>query len=358
MKEKVDSTDNQLSLVSDKKVLAYDQETPKKTLIFDHSVTAHRVKVASAAPTLEALENIPFLDMLVPVEKNVQIPVRIYTPPHLKNNEKLPTLFYIPGTGFVAAEIKFTHVTCTHVCQNAKCRVIVIHHRLAPENQFPAPYLDAYKVINFFVKESPNIFSIDINKIAISGYSSGGNIAAAIAIKALKEGIPIKKQILISPMVDFSRTLPGFKIYEEKDTDITEEFLHWIIGLYLPPSENPRNPKASPFWMKEKKIKGLPSTDIILAQYDRCRSDSEYYYLKLKKADVPVEKFVLDNETHAFLWRNIKVTEKFAERLQIAFKDIALEKPLTNTISHISLKNKAEEKEENTNKLKLIKANL
>lgn len=336
---------------------AEGQTVPKKRLVFDPSVTVHRTKVASAAPTIDAVEDVPFMDMLIPIEKNVQIPVRIYTPRNLKNNEKIPTVFYVPGTGFIAAEIKFTHVTCTHVCHLAKCRVIVIHHRLAPENQFPAPLLDAYKVLKFFVKEASNLYAIDVNKIAIAGYSSGGNIAALMAIQANKDGIPIRKQILISPMVDFSRTLPGFKMYEEKDTDITAEFVHWVISLYLPPSENPRNPQASPFWAKEQDIKGLPSTDIILAQYDRCRSDSEYYYSKLHQAEVPVEKFVLDNETHAFLWRNLKVTEKLAERLQIAFKDITLERPLSNTISHVRLTNQ-EEKEERENLRKALRSKL
>ena len=89
----------------------------------------------------------------------------------------------------------------------------------------------------------------------VAGYSSGGNFAALIAIHAIKDGIPLAKQILISPIVDLSRVLPGFKNYEDRDTDISEEFVQWVISLYLPPDEDRRNPQVSPFWKSGKEIK-------------------------------------------------------------------------------------------------------
>lgn len=307
----------------------------KKRGIFDPSILEHRQKLSFSSPTLKAVENILFYDLLIPIENGVKIPVRIYINPELKNERKIPTLFYIPGTGFVAAETKFTHVTCTHLCNTIKCQIIVINHRLAPESQFPTGINDAYNVFKHFAQDAPNRYSIDKGKIAIAGYSSGGNFAALIAIRAIKDGIYLRKQILISPIVDLSRSLPGFKTYEDKDTDISDAFVHWVVGLYLPPDENPKNPAVSPFWKNSREIKGLPSTDIILAEYDRCRSDSEYYFIKLKKEDVPVERFMAPKEKHSYLWHNIEVTEKFSERLMIAFSDAPIYKSLPNTLSHI-----------------------
>jgi len=307
----------------------------KKRGIFDPSILEHRRELSFSTPTLKAVENIPFYDLLIPIENGVKIPVRIYVHPEMRNEQRIPTLFYVPGTGFVAAETKFTHVTCTHLCSETKCQVIVINHRLAPEAQFPAGTSDAYNVFKHFAKDAPIRYSIDREKIAIAGYSSGGNIAALIAIRAIKEGIYLRKQILISPIVDLSRSLPGFKAFENRDTDISDAFVHWVVGLYLPPDENPKNPAASPFWKNGSELKGLPSTDIIVAEFDRCRSDSEYYILKLLKEKVPVERFMAPQEKHSYLWHNMQVTEKFSERLMIAFSDTPIHKPLPNTLSYI-----------------------
>lgn len=314
----------------------------KKRGIFDPSILEHRQKLSFSSPTIKAVENILFYDLLIPIENDIKIPVRMYVHPEMKNEQKIPTLFYVPNTGFVATETKFTHVTCTHLCNTTKCQVIVINHRLAPENQYPAGVTDAYNVFKHFAKDAPNRYSIDREKIVIAGYSSGGNFAALIAIRAIQDGIYLRKQILISPIVDLSRSLPGFKTYEDKDTDISDAFVHWVVGLYLPPDENPKNPAVSPFWKNGSELKGLPSTDIIFAEFDRCRSDSEYYFIKLKKEDVPVERFMAPQEKHSYLWHNIEVTEKFSEHLMIAFSDAPIYKSLPNTLSHIHVPDEPE----------------
>ena len=330
-----------------------EQETLlKKKGIFDQSITEHRQKLTLANPTLTAAPDVPFFDMLVPIDKNIKIPARIYISPDVKNQKEIPTVFWVPGTGFVATETKFTHVICTHLCKLAKCQVVVLNHRLAPENQFPIGYLDCYNVFKFFAKERPNNFAIDKNKMVVAGYSSGGNFAALIAIHAVKDGIPLAKQILISPIVDLSRVLPGFRNYEDKDTDITEEFVQWVISLYLPPDEDCQNPHVSPFFKPEKEIKKLPSTDIIFAEYDRCRGDAEHYFNKLKDQDVHVEKFLAVGEKHSYLWYNMQVTEKIAERLQITFTDISINKPLTHNFSHIRININTENNHDEDDQLK------
>ena len=102
----------------------------KKKGIFDQSILEHRQKLMLASPALKALD-VPFYDMLVPIGENIKIPARIYISPDVKNKKEIPTVFWVPGTGFVAMETKFTHVTCTHLCKLAKCQIIVLNHRLA-----------------------------------------------------------------------------------------------------------------------------------------------------------------------------------------------------------------------------------
>lgn len=287
----------------------------KKQGVFDVSIINHRERVAKVEP-LNKPANVQFFDMAVPIPGGVRIPARVYLPP--QEISPVPTLFYIPGTAFVAHESKFTQVVCSHICQRARCQVVVINHRLAPENPSPTSYLDSYQVFKFFVGNKPvaDHFSVDRNRIALGGYSSGGNIAALMAIQANQDLIPVMLQILISPIVDLSRKLTKFLKWEEQDTDISEEFVNWFLDLYFSTDNiNPEDPQVSPIRRSNHELKGLPPTTIVMAEYDRFRSDAEAYYEKLNEAGVLTNRILLEKENHSYLWHKLEIVEKIADNI-------------------------------------------
>lgn len=307
--------------------------THKKNGIFDRSIIEHRERVAAAIPMAKAAD-VSFIDALIPIEENIKISVRIYSPP-LPKKEPHPTLFYVPGTAFVANESKFTRVICSHIALRAKCQVIVINHSLAPESQFPRAFEDAYHVMKFFIEKA--LYNINYSKIAVGGYSSGGNIATSMAIQAGKDGIPIAAQILLSPIVDLSRSLNAHKAFEEQDSDISEEFVKWFLSLYIPENANPKNPVMSPFWSEKSDLQRLPLTAIILAEYDRFRSDAEAYYEKLGEAGVYAKRLMLDGENHAYLWQKLEIIERVADDILAPLfgKTTAIVRPLSHTLTFV-----------------------
>jgi len=290
-----------------------DTSVVKKKGIFDVSIINHRERVARVEP-LNKPADVHFFDIAVPIPGGIRIPTRVYLPP--EETAPVATLFYIPGTAFVARDSKFTQVVCSHICQRARCQVIVINHRLAPENPSPTSYLDSYEVFKFFVGNKPvaDHFSVDRNRIALGGYSSGGNIAALMAIQAKQDHIPVRLQVLISPIVDLSRRLTKFSQWEEQDTDISEEFVNWFLDLYFSTENmNPEDPHVSPIWRSKNELKGLPPTTIVVAEYDRFRSDAEAYYEKLTEAGVFTNRIFLDKENHSYLWHKLAIVEKIAD---------------------------------------------
>lgn len=294
-----------------------ESEGQKSRAILNLSIVEHRDRLAAAQPMLNPA-NVPFFDMLLPVKDHVKIPIRLYVPKGKKG--PLQTVFYIPNTAFIASEIKFTHVICSHLCEKSQCQIVVINHRLAPENQFPKGYQDAYNVFKYFMQEMPENYLIDKHHVAIAGYSSGGNFAATMALQARKEGINVVQLVLASPIVDLSRSLRGFEDYEKQDKAISEEFVNFFLKLYVPESANLKDPVLSPFWEKKEEVRHLPRTAILLAQYDRFRSDAEHYYTKLKEDGVAVERFVACGEDHSYLWYRLEVVEKIADIITTAFK--------------------------------------
>ncbi len=319
------------------------EETPSKkqkpSLIFTRSITEHRQLVALAKPLAAAAEDVFVEDVLIPVRDNCRLPVKRYLPKEedevqVDSTAGYPTLFYIPGTAFIAIETKFTNVICSHICSKTKCQIIVINHQLAPEAQFPAGYQDVYDTFKYFINK-PRPHCIDINRIAVAGYSSGGNFAALLALQAKQEDLPLAYQILISPIVDLSRSLTKYKEFENKDTVISEEFVSWFIDLYVPQKEksNLRAPQLSPFWSDPTRFKKLPKTDVIVAEYDRFRSDAEYYYMQLKTCGVDATRFEEKGENHSYLWYKLEVVEKISSLLRANFNAVSLTVPISDTFS-------------------------
>lgn len=315
--------------------------------VFERSIMFHRQKVYTVEPTFKAAENVDKSDHYIPICNKREIPARIFRPKNIakEGNTLYPTLFYIPGTAFVAFENKFSDVVCSHIAANANCQIIVLYHSLAPEDKFPQGYKDAFSLFSHFIKIEADSYKIDTSKIAIAGYSSGGNFAALMAVQAINEGIPFNRQILLSPLVDLSRTVresPVFqdiRKFEEQDKAITEDFVRWFLDLYIPNGFDPRNPNMSPYWQSNNKIKTLPPTDIILAEFDRFRVDAEAYYNKLQEAGVNVTKNVISNENHAYLWHNLSIVDKVSERLKIAFKDAYVDRPVPSTLIYLKPNN-------------------
>jgi len=130
------------------------------------------------------------------------IPIRIYKPSAQTN---LPILVYYHGGGWVIGDLETHDSVCRNLCHQAGVIVVSVDYRLAPEHKFPVPFDDCYTATEW-VAAHANAIGGDARRIAIGGDSAGGNLAAAISLKARDESGPsIKYQLLIYPATDGSR---------------------------------------------------------------------------------------------------------------------------------------------------------
>jgi len=243
--------------------------------------------------------------------------VRLYRHNSTIGDPLLSTIYFLPGTAFVAREESFTDVICSHICANSECQVLCIKHELAPEVKFPNGHLDAYKILKKTLELTAS-YNVDKTKMAIVGYSSGGNFAALITAMAGKDGLNFNRQVLISPCLDLSRHCSKFKDFENQDTAITEQFVTWFLNHYVPEGTKREDPRISPVWEDIANLKKLPPTDIIVATYDRFRGDSEIYAEKLQKAAIAITKYEVPKEDHSFLWNRIDISEFIGLKIKYA----------------------------------------
>ncbi len=310
-------------------------------MLFSRTMEEHRCSVAKVSSPYQCADNVQIIR-----EKAITI----YRPKTENNatsvTDSYPTIFFLPGTAFVARETSFTDVICSYISSYSKSQVICIQHGLAPEFKFPRAYTDAYRIF----KETMMLWAqhnIDKSRIAIMGYSSGGNFAALLAIAASKEGIKLSRQVLISPCLDLSRSIMDFKNSEEQDSAITEGFVTWFLNHYLPANINRRNPEVSPIWASTEALQKLPATDIIVADHDRFRGDSEVFAAKLNSIGVIAGKYQMPGD-HSFLWFNMEMSKFIGLRMKYIFNNQDPEYPLplaNNLIVVLKLKSKSTEQQ-------------
>jgi acetyl esterase/lipase len=87
--------------------------------------------------------------------------------------------------------------------------VIGVNYRLAPEHPFPLPLNDCYTALNWTL-DNAGEYMIDPKRVAIWGFSSGGNLAAAVALKDSTENTTprIKHVNLVVPVTCHPRLYP------------------------------------------------------------------------------------------------------------------------------------------------------
>lgn len=249
------------------------------------------------------------------VKETSELFIIIYRPNNLQN-PPYPTLFHVRGTGFNATARYFSYITCSHIAEKSGCQVIDLDHHLAPEYPFPRPFKDVYTIYKAIILHA-NFMQIDLNKIAISGYSSGGNLATLITMQAMKDKLPIALQILISPILDLSRSLKKYIDFENKDS-FPNHLVDWFIELYLQDKIYLHfSPKASPFW--SHCLFNWPPTYFLLGENDRFRSDSEMFNDKLDQFGFWVHKSIFKNENHSVFWRKMEVIETVSAQLKMRF---------------------------------------
>ena len=113
-----------------------------------------------------------------------------------------PGLLEIHGGGYVVGIPEMSEAQNRHLCGTLGCVVVAVDYRLAPEVPHPGPVEDCYAALKWF-HSNAEALGVDTQRIAITGGSAGGGLAAALALLARDRGeVKIAGQVLVMPMLD------------------------------------------------------------------------------------------------------------------------------------------------------------
>ena len=230
------------------------------------------------------------------------LPIRIYRPSDQTN---LPLMLFFHGGGWVMGSIDAYDQPLSSLANLTESLVIAVSYQKAPEHPFPIPFDDCYATLEWAIEDFAKL-GIDKTRIGVAGDSAGGNLAAAVALKARDSNlIELAYQLLIYPATthvdDFDsvrRNANGF--------GLTQDAMRWFSKQYVQDEREMSNPYAWPALAGD--FSRLAPAIIATAHYDVLQGDGIAYAKLLSDAGVEVEHIDYPDVIHG-VFANAGVSE-------------------------------------------------
>ena len=227
-------------------------------------------------------EEIFSVEQKVIVGPTSYLTIRIYRPSDQPN---LPVMVYFHGGGWVIGNMDGFEPTVRSLANKGGMVVIQVQYQKAPENPFPHPFNDCYATLEWVINNAEYL-RIDSRKIGVGGDSAGGNLAAAVALKARDEKLTnLAFQMLIYPCTGNDGNLPSALKYAE-GYGLTSQMMRWYESQYAQEEKFFKHPYAFPAYCND--LSNVAPAVIAIAEYDILADDGRNYAEKLRANKVNV----------------------------------------------------------------------
>lgn len=130
---------------------------------------------------------------------DLAVPVMVTTPTEVQPPR--PAVLWIHGGGYIVGSSRLEAFGTARLARDLGVVTVSPDYRLAPEHPFPAALDDCMAVLRW-MRDNADELGIDPARIAVMGASAGGGLAAAVAQRSHDEGIGLRAQVLVYPMLD------------------------------------------------------------------------------------------------------------------------------------------------------------
>ena len=187
---------------------------------------------------------------------------------------------------------------CRGLANRSGCMVVAVDFRCAPEHRFPAAVEDCWAVVTWIAEHGSEI-GADGSRLAVSGDSAGGNLAAVMALRSRDRGGPqLVAQLLVYPVLDYNLETRSY-LANGTGYGLTREAMSWYWDQYLGEDGDGFSADASP--LRAADLSGLPPALVIVCELDPLLDEGRAYAAGLAAAGVHVEEIVEVGMIHGHL---------------------------------------------------------
>ena len=200
---------------------------------------------------------------------------------------ELPVFMFFHGGGWVLGDFPTHQRMIRDLVVESGAAAVFVNYTPSPEAHYPVAINQAYNATKW-VAENGKEIGVDGKRLAVSGNSAGGNMAAVVALMAKdRKGPTIKLQVLFWPITDANFETESYNLFA-KDRFLTKNAMIWMWDNYTTDPKQRKEIYASPLQATTNQLKGLPPALVQTAQNDILRDEGEAYARKLDEAGVKV----------------------------------------------------------------------
>ena len=193
-----------------------------------------------------------------------------------------PPCVHLHGGAWMMRFPKMDDWWCRYLAATAGVQVFNVDFRTGPYVTYPVSQEQSYDV------------AVHLDAAVVSGFSSGGGMAAAVALMARDTGaLNLKLQVLGVPSLDLATEVP------RSAGMISPDLRALVRRVYFPDVARRSEPYASPLLAED--LAGLPPAVVLTAERDSLRPDGERYAARLRDAGVAVVYDMTPGADHYFL---------------------------------------------------------
>jgi acetyl esterase len=261
---------------------------------------------------IPGIETLDIDDRLVPGwEGDPDVAVRVYRP--VSVSTRVPGILMIHGGGFVIGSVEAEHAGAALTAIGTGAVVVSVEYRLAPEHPFPAGLHDCYAALSYLHAEA-DALGVDTGRVALSGASAGGGLAAATALLARDRGGPaVCFQLLQIPELDDRLETESMRRFVDSplwNRPLAVQSWQAYLGPLYGTADVPFY--AAP--ARADDLSGLPPAYISTAENDPLRDEGITYAQHLLQAGVSVELHQFPGTFHGSALVTTAAVSKRAQR--------------------------------------------
>lgn len=221
------------------------------------------------------------------------VSVFVLTPDGVPDDPNPPIYFDIHGGALILGGGDACRALATQMATMVRMRTWSVDYRMPPDHPYPAGLDDCIAVYRHLLDlQAPE-------RIVVGGASAGGNLAAALMLRARDEGLPLPAAlVLLTPEADLTESGDSFKTNLGIDPvlrsslaesialyagghDLTDPYLSPLFGDYTPP---------------------FPPTFLQGGTRDLFLSNTVRMHRKLRSAGVEADLHVFEAMPHGGFW--------------------------------------------------------